>query len=92
MRIGIALTLVIACPTAAMAQYALQLRPSPYRILSGWEQKVNAPAQAAPMPKFAGPAVAASNRAPAVREAVQRSGGKDPVNGTGIYSGQAPHY
>ncbi len=41
MKIGIALTLVIACPSVAAAQYGFQLRPSPYRILSGWEQSAN---------------------------------------------------
>ncbi len=41
MKLGIALTLVIAFPTFAAAQSAFQLRPSPYRILSGWEQSAN---------------------------------------------------
>ncbi len=41
MRMGIALALVLACPTLAAAQYGFQLRPSPYRILSGWEQSAN---------------------------------------------------
>lgn len=41
MKLGVALVLVMACPTLASAQYALQLRPSPYRILSGWEQSAN---------------------------------------------------
>lgn len=38
MKLGIALVLVMAFPTMASAQYAFQLRPSPYRILSGWER------------------------------------------------------
>ncbi len=38
MKLGVALVLVMAFPTAAAAQYGFQLRPSPYRILSGWEQ------------------------------------------------------
>jgi hypothetical protein len=41
MKLAIALTLVIAFPTVASAQYGLQLRPSPYRIMSGWEQSAN---------------------------------------------------
>ena len=41
MKLGVALVLVTAFPTMASAQYALQLRPSPYRILSGWEQSAN---------------------------------------------------
>ena len=41
MKLGVALVLVMACPTLASAQYALQLRPSPYRILGGWEQSAN---------------------------------------------------
>lgn len=41
MKLGVALALVIAFPTMASAQYAFQLRPSPYRILSGWEQSAN---------------------------------------------------
>jgi hypothetical protein len=41
MKLGVALVLVMACPTLASAQYAFQLRPSPYRILSGWEQSAN---------------------------------------------------
>lgn len=45
MKIGIALTLLIACPSMAAAQYGFQLRPSPYRILSGWEQSANSNGQ-----------------------------------------------
>jgi hypothetical protein len=45
MRLAIALTLVIAFPTMAAAQYVFQLRPSPYRILSGWEQSANSRGQ-----------------------------------------------
>jgi len=41
MRLAVALALVIAFPTIAAAQYALQLRPSPYRVLRGWEQSTN---------------------------------------------------
>jgi hypothetical protein len=41
MKLGVALVLVMAFPTMASAQYAFQLRPSPYRILSGWEQSTN---------------------------------------------------
>jgi len=41
MKFGIALVLVIAFPAVASAQYGLQLRPSPYRILSGWEQSAS---------------------------------------------------
>ncbi len=41
MRMGVALALVLACPSMAAAQYAFQLRPSPYLILGGWEQSAN---------------------------------------------------
>jgi hypothetical protein len=41
MKLGVVLALVIAFPTAAAAQYGFQLRPSPYRVLSGWEQNAN---------------------------------------------------
>ena len=41
MKLGIALTLVMAFPTMAAAQSTFQLRPSPYRILGGWEQSAN---------------------------------------------------
>lgn len=41
MKIGIVLMLVVACPSMASAQYAFQLRPSPYRILSGLELSAN---------------------------------------------------
>jgi hypothetical protein len=41
MKLGVALVLAMAFPTMASAQYALQLRPSPYRILGGWEQSAN---------------------------------------------------
>ncbi len=41
MKFGVALVLVIAFPTVAAAQYGFQLRPSPYRVLSGWERDAN---------------------------------------------------
>jgi len=41
MKLAVALTLVIAFPAVAAAQYGLQLRPSPYRVMSGWEQSAN---------------------------------------------------
>jgi len=41
MKLGVAFVLVMAFPAMASAQYAFQLRPSPYRILSGWEQSAN---------------------------------------------------
>ncbi|HZD91502.1 MAG TPA: hypothetical protein VE224_15480 [Pseudolabrys sp.] len=41
MKMAIALMLVTASPSVAAAQYLFQLRPSPYRILSGWEQSAN---------------------------------------------------
>lgn len=41
MKIAIALAMVIGCPSVAAAQYLFQLRPSPYRILSGWQQSAN---------------------------------------------------
>jgi len=83
MKIGIALALVFACPTVAAAQYGFQLRPSPYRILSGWEQSVSARSQAVHVTRAATPV---SDRMSAGQAGVRHN-----VRDGGAY-GQAPHY
>ena len=89
MKIGIALALVIACPTVAAAQYGFQLRPSPYRILSGWEQSVSTRSQTAQRVTRAVTPVSDHTQAGQVgiQHNVRGSGGID-----GAYGTQAPHY
>ena len=90
MKIGIALALVIACPTVAAAQYAFQLRPSPYRVLSGWEQSANT-FRTQSVEHVTRAATAASARARAGQAGIRQNGRDSDVTG-GIYGRQAPHY
>mgnify|MGYP001553909898 CR=1 FL=1 len=89
MKIGVALALVIAFPTVAAAQYAFQLRPSPYRILSGWEQGVTARGQTVQPVTRAVTAV--NDHAQAGRIDARQAVGDSDVTG-GINSTQAPRY
>ena len=88
MKLGIALTLVMAFPTVAAAQYGFQLRPSPYRILSGWEQSLNAHGRT--VQRVTRAATPVSDHTQAGRIGIQHNvrdgGGLD-----GAY-GPAPHY
>ncbi len=88
MKIGIALALVIACPTVAAAQYAFQLRPSPYRVLSGWQQSTNARSQIQRVTRAVTPV---SDHTQAGQAGIRQSGRDSDVTG-GIYGRQAPHY
>ncbi len=88
MKLGIALTLVIAFPSVAAAQYGFQLRPSPYRILSGWDQSISVRSHT--VQRVTRAATPVSDRLPAgqagIRHDVRDGAGRD-----GAY-GQAPHY
>lgn len=87
MKIGIVLMLVIACPTMAAAQYAFQLRPSPYRILSGWQQSANT-YRTQSVEHVTRTATPVSDRAPANRAGLRHDGHDSDVTG----GAQAQHY
>ncbi len=90
MKIGIALTLVIACPSVAAAQYGFQLRPSPYRILSGWEQSANIARHqmVEHVTRDFAPVRAHSRTG---RVGMQRNGRESDMTG-GVHRSQTPHY
>jgi hypothetical protein len=85
MKLGIALALVIACPSMAAAQYAFQLRPSPYRVLSGWEQSTNARSQVQRVTRAVTPV---SDHT----QAGMRQTGRDSDVTGAVYGTPAPHY
>lgn len=85
MRLAIALTLVIAFPTMAAAQYVFQLRPSPYRILGGWEQGATVRGQAAARDTRA--VMPVSDREESGRDGIRSNGRNSDVTG----STRAPH-
>lgn len=89
MKIGIALTLVIAFPSVAAAQYGFQLRPSPYRILSGREQSANT--RGPSIEHVTRAATPVSDHRPAGRAGISHNGRDSDVAG-GIGRTQAPHY
>ncbi|MGA7973449.1 MAG: hypothetical protein WCA36_11655 [Pseudolabrys sp.] len=88
MKLGIAFVLVMAFPTMASAQYAFQLRPSPYRILSGWEQSANT-YRTQSIEHVTRTATPVSDRAQAGHVGIQRS--DNDVTG-GINHHHAPRY
>jgi hypothetical protein len=87
MKLAVALALVIAFPTITAAQSAFQLRPSPYRILSGWEQGASMRTQSLDRVTRAATPVSDSVRAGQVT--VQRNGRDGDVTG-GIYRTSSP--
>ena len=89
MKVGVALALVIAFPTVAAAQYAFQLRPSPYRILSGWQQSANTRGQG--MQRMTRAATPVSERTQAGQAGIEQTGRDNDVTGA-VYGTQAPHY
>jgi hypothetical protein len=89
MKLAVALALVIAFPSIAAAQSAFQLRPSPYRILSGWEQGATMRTQS--LDRVTRTATPVSDSARAGQVAVQRNGRDGDVTG-GIDRTPAPHY
>lgn len=81
MKFGIALALVIAFPAVASAQYGLQLRPSPYRIMSGSEQSANT-FRTQSVERVTRAATPVSERTQAGRAGVQHKGGNSEVTGS----------
>jgi hypothetical protein len=89
MKLAVALALVIAFPSIAGAQYAFQLRPSPYRILGGWEQGATMRTQS--LDHVTRAVTPVSDSARAGRVGAQRNGRDGDVTG-GIEHRPAPHY